>query len=145
MPRWNLSDLVLLVLVCGMAFGAYRHFWQPSPAPSARFFLSTFLACLAIACLGSFFARPRWRRPFQGFAVFGWFELVFGIWAAFETRNPNDPRRIAECSQMGLVFGVLCALLAAWLLEPATGGQRQVGNRSEVADSRPSESPQSSG
>ena len=30
-PRWKLSDLLLLVLACGVAFAAYRYFWWPPP------------------------------------------------------------------------------------------------------------------
>jgi hypothetical protein len=124
-PRWKVSDLLLLVVACGIAFAAYRYFWQPAPDPNARPYLSAFLALLATASLGSFFARPSWRRPCQGFASFGWCNLVFVMWGGFGLKTIIDARRIVEGSQMGVVFGVLSAILAAWLLEPPSEGQRQ--------------------
>jgi hypothetical protein len=123
-PRWKLSDLLLLVLACGVAFAAYRFFWQPPPDPNAGPYLSAYLALLATASLGSFFAWPRWRRPSQGFALYGWCNLVFVMRGGFRLTTMGDAQWIVQGSQMGVVFGILSALLAAWLLEPPSGGQR---------------------
>jgi hypothetical protein len=114
MPRWKLSDLLVLVAVCGLGFAAYRLYWGPSSYPGlgARANSSAFLACVAVASLGSFFARPRWRRGFQGFAAFGWLELVFVIWRHIESQDN------AETIDMGLLFGLLCAIVAWWLFDP---------------------------
>jgi hypothetical protein len=117
-PRFNLSDLVLLIAFAAIAFAAYRYFWQPPPDPNARLYLSAFLVLLSTATLGSFLAHPRWRRAFQGFAALGWCELVCVAWCGFGWDNFSDARRIAEGSQMGMVFGVLSAILSAWLFEP---------------------------
>jgi hypothetical protein len=117
-PRWKLSDLMVLIIVCGLAFAAYHLFWEPPPGPNPRGELSAFLACLAIASLGSFFARPTWRRAFQGFAAFGWCELAFVVWRGFAQQTISDVLWISEGSRMGVVLGILCAILAVWLLEP---------------------------
>jgi hypothetical protein len=124
-PRWKVSDLLLLVLACGITFAAYRYFWKPPPDPNARPYLSAFLTLLATASLGSFFARPSWRRPCQGFAFFGWCELVFVIWGGFRLTNMADAQRVVEGSQLGVVFGVLSALAVTWLLEPPSEGERE--------------------
>ena len=117
-PRWKLTDLLLLVLASGLAFGTYRYFWQPPPNSNARAYLSAYLSLLAIASLGSFFARSGWRRPSQGYALFGWSNLVFVMWGGFGLSTIYDAQRVVEGSKMGVAFGVIVALLAAWLLEP---------------------------
>src|SRR5262249_55106314 len=107
------------------------------PSPNPRLYFSTFLALLSTASLGSFYARPRWRRPCQGFATFGWLELVFVAWGGFWVRTAADARQVAEGAQMGMVFGVLCAILAAWLFEPARErlGENAVGRPPDSPDS----------
>jgi hypothetical protein len=129
MPRWKLSDLIVLVLVCGIGFAAYRLFWLLPPSLNTRFFLSSFLSLLATASLGSFYAYPRWRRACQGFATFAWLELVFVVWGGFWVRSPQDARQVVEGSQMGMVFGLLCAVLAWWLFEPPGSGPREAEGR----------------
>jgi hypothetical protein len=47
------------------------------------------------------------------------------MWGGFGLITIIDAKRIVEGSQMGVVFGVLSAILAAWLLEPPSEGQRQ--------------------
>jgi hypothetical protein len=127
MPRWNLSDLLILVAVFGIAFAGCVLFWLPLPSPNFRPFLSAFLVCLSLASMGSFFAKPRWRRAFQGFAVFGWFQLVCVLWGGFGVHLIRDAERVAEGSQIGMLFGVLTGILAWWLFEPpSTGGQRDL-------------------
>jgi hypothetical protein len=125
MLRWKISDLIVLVLVSGIGFAAYRLFWLQPSSPNPRLFLSSFLSLLATASLGSFYAYPRWRRAYQGFATFGWLELVFVIWGGFWNRLPQDARQVAEGSQMGIVLGLLCAILAWWLFEPPGSGPRE--------------------
>jgi hypothetical protein len=122
--RWNISDLLVIVLVCGVAFGAYRYFWNPAPDWNAWPYFALFLAFLSTATLGSFCARPRWRRSFQGFAAFGWCDLVFMMSGGFGAVNYDDGQRIAACSQMGVVFGFLCAIVAGWMFEPVSGDPR---------------------
>ena len=125
-PRWKISDLLLLVLACGVALGAYRSFWWPPPDTNGRSYLAAYLAVLTTTTLGSFFARLSWRRPSQGFALFGWCHLVFVMWVCDGlSLSDGGDRIVLEC-QMGVVFGVLCAVVAAWLLEPPGGGQRPV-------------------
>ena len=131
MPRFKISDLIVLVLVCGIGFAGYRLFFLPSPSPNPRFYLSSFLALLATASLGSFCAYPRWRRACQGFATFGWLDLVYIVWGGFWVGQPQHARQVAEGSQIGVVFGLLCALLAWWLFEPPGGCPREVEGRHE--------------
>jgi hypothetical protein len=106
MRRWHLSDLVILTLVSGIAFASYRYFWQPGPATNSMFYLAIFLACVAMSSLGSFCARPRWRRVFQGFTSFGWLELVFGMWGSLAARDYVEHQRIVQCSQSDTKTGL---------------------------------------
>jgi hypothetical protein len=131
-PRWRLFDLLLLVFATALAFAAYRYFWNPPPDPNARPYLSAYLALLAPATLGAFFARPGWRRPSQGFALFGWCNLVFVMWGGFGLSTIDDAERIVQGSKMGMVFGILSAFLAAWFLDPP--GRRQDPRRGDAGE-----------
>jgi FtsH-binding integral membrane protein len=124
-PRWNLSDLMLLVLVCGLAFAGYRLFWDSPSTATAN--LLAFLACLSLATVGSFLSRPRRRRAFQGFAAFGWSQLTFAMLGGFGWTTGIDARRITEGSRMCIFFGVLCAILAVWFFDPAKSRHFQGG------------------
>ncbi len=116
--RWKLLDLVLLVFAAAVVFAAYRYFWKGPPDPNERFYLSAYVALLAAASLAAFFARPRWRRWFQGFALSAWFNLVFVMWGGFGIVTYVDAERVAEGSQMGVIFSVVAALASGCLLEP---------------------------
>jgi hypothetical protein len=120
-PRWKLSDLLLLVLACGVAFAAYRFFMWPPPDTNGRTYLAAYLSLLTTTSLGSFFARPSWRRSSQGFASFGWCHLIFLMWVCDGLNLRDLGGTIVLGCQMGVVFGVLCAIVAAWLLEPPRG------------------------
>ena len=123
-PRWKLSDLLFLVLACGIASAAYRFFWWPPPDTNWRSYLAAYLALLTTTSLGSFFARPSLRRSSQGFASFGWCNLIFLMWVCDGLNLSDGGERIVLGCQIGVVFGVLCAVVAAWLLEPPSGSQR---------------------
>jgi hypothetical protein len=116
--RWKTSDLLLLVLFAGLAFAAYRYYRDPTQSQNARLYLSAYLSLLSIATLGSFFARPGWRRASLGYALFGWCNLAFVLWGGFGLTDSWDAERIIEGSQRGVIFGVLTALMATWFLEP---------------------------
>jgi hypothetical protein len=119
--QWTLRDLMLFVLACGVAFAAYRYFWWSSPSQDVRFHLSAYLAILATATLGSFCARPRWRRPFQAFALFVWCNFLFVMYGGFWVSTPYDKFVVIEASKSGVVLGFLCALVAFRLFDPPGG------------------------
>ena len=124
---WRVSDLLLLVLAAGMAFGAFRYFWQPAPHPNMTLFLSAYLATLAIATLGAFLGRPVLRRPCQGYAAFGWLNLLCVLRGGLVISNFYDAQTVVEGSQMGMAFGAICALVAARILEPPRSAKAPVG------------------
>lgn len=115
---WKVSDLVLLVLSAGMAFGAFRYFWQAPPHPNAGLFLASYLATLAIASLGAFLGRPVVRRPCLGYAAFGWVNLICVMRGGLVMSTFYDAEAVVEGSKMGMAFGIVSAVVAAWLLEP---------------------------
>jgi hypothetical protein len=53
--------------------------------------------------------------------LYGWFNLIFVQWGGFGLETLFVAERLVQGSQMGVVFGVLTAILAALLLEPADG------------------------
>jgi hypothetical protein len=118
----NLRDALLLVVACGVAFAAYRCFWRPPPDQNVRFHLSVYSSVLTMATLGSFRARPRWRRPVQAFAFFAWCNLLFVMWGGLVLSSSYDEHRVVEASKSGMVFGFLSALVAYWLFDPPGGG-----------------------
>jgi hypothetical protein len=118
---WKVSDLLLLALAAGMAFGAFRYFWQPPPHPNTALFLSAYLATLAIATLGSFLGRPELRRPCQGYAACGWLNLVSVLRGGFVIGTFYDAEAIVEGSQLGMALGAVCALVSTRILEPPRG------------------------
>ena len=124
---WKVSDLLLLVLSAGLAFGAFRYFWELSGAPNVRPFLTAYLALLTSATLGAFLGRPSLRRPCQGYAAFGWCNLIFVLWGGFWVNTYFDGVRIVEGSKMGMAFGAVCAIVAAWSLEPPRGAGPPAG------------------
>lgn len=71
---------------------------------------------LRVAYRSFFHARPTWRRPSQGFSLFGWCNLAFVIRGGFGPSTITDAERIVEGSRMGVAFGVIAALLAAGCL-----------------------------
>jgi hypothetical protein len=81
-------------------------------------YLACYLAMLAFATLGSFFGKQKWRRPCQGFAVYGWIHLVCVLWGGFRFSDIYDALRMIRGVQLGFVVGILVAILSGWLLEP---------------------------
>jgi hypothetical protein len=120
-PTWKVSDLLLLVLSAGLAFGAFRYFWQPPPMWNLELFLSSYLALLAIASLGSFLGRPAVRRACQGYAGFGWLSLALVLRGGFGVTTNFQAEKFVQSAQMGMALGAICALVATWLLEPPQG------------------------
>jgi hypothetical protein len=117
MPRFSVRDLCLLIVCIAIALAGYRYLWRPPPDPNARAYFACYLAILSFATLASFFGRQGWRRPCQGYATFGWLNLIFVLWGGFWLSNIYDADRVIHGVRLGVVLGVLCAVLAAWLLE----------------------------
>jgi hypothetical protein len=117
MPRFTLRDLFLLVAALAIVLAGYRYLWRPPPDPNARAYLALYLVTLSFATLGSFHGRPQWRRPCQGYAVFGWLILVCVLWGGFGLSDYDDAMRVVHGVHLGVVLGVLSALLTGWLLE----------------------------
>lgn len=117
-PKWKLADLLLLILLVALALGLHRGFWKPYPNPNARPFLSTYLVLLTTASLGAFRARPAWRRPSQGYALFGWCQLVFVLRGGFDLSTMARAEDLVEGAQLGVALSLVAALLAYRFLEP---------------------------
>ena len=97
---------------------SYRYLWNPPPDPNARAYLAVFLATLAMTTLGSFFATAELACACQGYAAFGWLMLVCVLWGGFKLSDIYDALRVIHGCRLGLMLGLICAVLAAWLLEP---------------------------
>ena len=117
MARFSLRDLFLAIVCIAIPLAAYRYLWQPPPDPNAQAYLATYLAILTMATLGSFFGQPPWRRVCQGYAAFAWLNFVFVMYAGFWLSEIYDALRVVQGSRLGFILGILCAVLAGWLLE----------------------------
>jgi len=116
-PRFTLRDLFLLVLFVAIALAGYRLLWNPPPDPNAQGYLACYLAILAFATLGAFLGKPKWHRPCQGYAGSGWLNLVCVLWGGFWLSNIYDAVRVIHGVCLGIVLGILVAILSGWLLE----------------------------
>jgi hypothetical protein len=114
----KITDLLILILTVAVGLAAWRHFWVPAPDANARLYLAAYLVLLASASLGAFFAWPRWRRAYRGYALFGWCNFAFVMRGGFGLTTIYDARNLIQGSQSGVVLAVLSALLATLLLEP---------------------------
>jgi hypothetical protein len=112
--RWRVTDLVVLVLVAGIAFGAFRAF----PEAWHKKWFATNLAILTTASLACRFSRPYWRRFWMGYALFGWAYLVCALYGGFGIKFDYEVQSLEIHSRMGMVFGLLCAIIAFWILPP---------------------------
>lgn len=120
MPRFALRDLFMLIAFVAIALAGYRWLWQPPPGLNARIYLAVYLAVLAFATLAAFVGQPKWRRPCQGFAAFGWLNLVFVLWGGFWlSEHATDSLRAIQGVRLGFVLGTLVAIASACLLPEA--------------------------
>ena len=117
MPRFSIRDICLLIVSIGIALAAYRYLWMPVPNPNARPNLAAYLAVLTLTTLGSFLGNRRWRRPCQGYSLFAWLNLIFVMYGGFWLNDYSDAERVVHGSRLGMSLGILCSLLAGWLLE----------------------------
>jgi hypothetical protein len=124
MPRFSLRDLLLLIASIAIALAVYLYLWMPAPNPNARPYLASYLAVLTMTTLGSKYATRTWRRPCQGYALCAWLNLAFVMWGGFGLSDIYDAERVVHGAKLGIGLGILCALLAGWLLkEPPEAGK----------------------
>lgn len=109
--RFRVAHLLLLVLAAGIALAIHRALWGPQHY-NARIVFGAYLACLVTATIAAFYATPRWRRPWLGYAAFGWCWLAL-VLRDYLGRIPDmyAPNMMAY-ALLGMGLSVLCALAA---------------------------------
>jgi hypothetical protein len=120
--RRNILDLMTVVLFASIALGGVRMFWDPG-STNYEVYFAAYLAGLSTSTLGSRLARGRWRRFWQGYALFGWIYLAFVLHGGFGIRTIYDAQAMAKHAPMGMVIGLLGAIAATWLPPPEWSGQ----------------------
>ena len=122
--RYKVAHLLLFVLASGIAFAIHRSLWGPQHH-NAKIVFGAYLACLVTASIATFYATPRWRRLWLGYAAFGWCWLALVLWD-YLGRIPDmyTPNMMAYsllgmallyAVAMGLAGGLLPAIRAARL------------------------------
>jgi hypothetical protein len=109
--RWSLVDLLVFVVIAGIALGLYRGFWGP-PYFNARILLATNLAVLTTASVGAWYGKSHWRLMCLAYAVFGWSYLVIVLHGGFGFTPDARADTLARYSIMGVMMGLICALIA---------------------------------
>jgi hypothetical protein len=120
--RLLIADLMVLVVTCSI--GAYALYTYQELLPDVAFAL--YLALVCLASLGAKFRRG--NRPmkmfWKGFALFGWFYLVFGLQLGFI--DGSGDRQLTN-SLIGIAFCFISAYVTRRLVtrdpHPSRPGQ----------------------
>lgn len=130
--RWSLADMVVFVLTAGLALGVYREFWGPSYF-NARILLAANLAVLTTATVGAWYWESRWRRMCLTYAIFGWSYLVVVLHGGFGFTPDVFADSLARYSIMGILMGLICALIAYLFIRGGPGSKTQGTDHSNGA------------
>ncbi len=119
--RWSLANVLIFVVLIGLALGTYRIFWDQSLAFNSRslsnYFNSrtlftVYLAALTTASIAVYEARPRWRRAWVGYALFGWIYLLLVLRGGFGFTPDVYASNLSRFCLLGMLMSVICALAA---------------------------------
>ncbi len=107
--RWSLSQLFTFVLLCAIAFGVCRSYWDPT-RPNHRLLLGVYLVALATASVTAYFCRPGVRGFFLGFAAFGSAYLVCVLHGGFGLQTIYDAQALEQSTKLGMVLAFVAAV-----------------------------------
>jgi hypothetical protein len=119
--RWSLANVLVFVLLIGVALGIYRIFWVPSKSfnmrPLSDYYISRllftiYLAALTTASYAAYASLPRWRRLWIGSALFGWIYLLLVLRGGFGFTPDVYASNLSRFSLLGILMSVVCALVA---------------------------------
>jgi hypothetical protein len=112
--KWRIVHLLILVFALTIALAIHRSFWGPKWRNAVIVF-GVYLAVLVATTIGACYSESRKRRPWLGYAVFGW------LWLALVLRDylgmlPDlyAPNKL-DFSILGMALGVLCAVASQFL------------------------------
>ncbi len=106
---WKIAHLVLLVLAVSVGLTVQRSLWGAN-YNNAKIVFGVFLISLVMASVASFSTKPRWRRLWMGYTVFGWAWLVFVLRDYLGLIPDVYSSNMIDYSLLGMAFGFLCAL-----------------------------------
>ena len=107
--RWRIAHLLLLVVAAAIVLAVHRSLWGPTWL-NARIVFGAYLACIVAASIAAFQSVPRWRRPWLGYAVFGWSWLVLVLRHYLGMVPDVFATNLITLSILGVALGVLCAV-----------------------------------
>jgi len=128
--RWSLGLLLFVVLIIGLALGIHRIFWGHSSYFDSRILFTAYVSVLTTASLGAYYARQRWRRLWLGYSLFGWAYLVLVLRGGFGFTPDVYAENLSKFCVLGLLMGLICALIAHLLPGLQERGEHDEGDPS---------------
>ena len=113
------------MLIAGLSLGIHRLFWGNSRYFDSRILFAAYLGLLTTASLAAYSSRPRWRRFWLGYVLFGWTYLVLVLRGGFGFTPDVYAPNLSNFSVMGMLMGLICAVVTHLL--PGLRQQRDDG------------------
>lgn len=110
--RWSLANILIFVLIIGLALGVHRIFWGESSYFNSRILFASYIAVLTTASLAAYDSRPQWRRLWLGYALFGWIYLLLVLRCGFGFTPDIYAENLSRFSALGVLMGIICAFMA---------------------------------
>lgn len=108
--RFGTAHLLLMVLAAAIGTAIYRSSWGRSYV-DADIVFGAYMVLLTAATVGSWYSRPAWRRPWLGYAVFGWSWLALVLRGYLGEVLDSTAPLFIEYSLIGMGLGLLSAIV----------------------------------
>ena len=97
---------------------------------NSRMLFAAYVAVLTTTSLGDIYTRPRWRRLWLGYSLFGWAYLLLVLRGGFGFTPDVYAENLSRFCVLGLLMGFICALIAHLLTGLQERGEHDEGGPS---------------